>query len=165
MNVYYGSHKTEFPVHGENADYFFSYERVGDEYLCFKLEKDKCYVVSEDLYYCWKCGRKRGSKPYGKADQCKFCLPEKIIAEPNLAIEIRKNEKEYATGFYRGKKKFDYTLYYKQDQIASGYSCDRCKIIMWHHLNYCYSCGGKFIKLTCTNQELKDNYQDYKLGY
>lgn len=47
------------------------------------------------------------------------------------------------------------------------YMCHNCKYFMYHQLNWCYKCGGKFDNQSgkITAGELAEKYSDYKQGY
>lgn len=50
-----------------------------------------------------------------------------------------------------------------EDHLWHCYICKTCKLIRWHPLGYCHSCGSKLQRMVGTTSNLQDEL--HSLGY
>lgn len=97
--------------------------------------------------HCWKCGH---------AVEIHENCPECGTLRGDYWEQEVERKREPLSKHYR---------YYKKDHVWSFYKCDRCRVIMWHHLQYCMGCGGRMQRVKCNHEEMIRDYDDYRRGW
>lgn len=110
-----------------------------------------------ECVFCYQCGSLADES---KKCQSTSCSQYGQIVEPKY-LNQRLNEGQLKDKKWVG----DYVSYCNKDIVTHWYTCDRCSYIMWHHLQYCPKCGGKFSLQEATRKELVEKYGTYRTGY
>lgn len=108
--------------------------------------------------FCWSCGRLADESNLCQNTQCKNGGKD---CTPNY-LEGRLKEGEIGKQDWFNKKLEYHNQLHEQRNL---YACHNCEYLMWHHLQWCPKCGGKFSFIKTTYKEVKEKYGKYRVGY
>ncbi len=108
-----------------------------------------------DNKYCYSCGK--------ELPEDKICENKCFSGHPQNECDHLEKRFERAIRDGGWQTRFHGNRHYAP--LQRFMICHPCKYFMYHTLNWCPNCGGKFHQAKLTYKECLEKYPDYREGY